>query len=183
MINESAQIASEAVKTAGIAGILSSLGLDLKLFIAQLINFSIVVLILWRWVYRPLVKTMDARAKKISDGLEFSKQAAELLEGADAKNVQIIKAAKSESHALLQEAAGQAEKQRQQVLAQSKAEAEKILVEGQERLNSEKAAALQAVKQEVANLVALSTEKVAAGLDEATQRRLIQQALKEIEST
>lgn len=182
MVNESAQIASEVVKTAGISGILTSLGLNLKLFIAQLINFGIVILVLWRWVYRPLVKKMDERSKKIGDGLEFSKQAQELLQSADVKNEQIIKEAKNQSRALLEEAKNAAEKQCQEILSRSKDEAEKIVAEGQERLKNEKTAALRAVKREVASLVALSTEKVAAGLDEPTQRRLIRQALKEIES-
>ena len=61
----------EAVQTtAESAGVLGKLGVDWRLLIAQFVNFSGVALAVWRWVYRPLLKTMDERAAKIERGLK-----------------------------------------------------------------------------------------------------------------
>ena len=49
---------TEAKQVAESAGILGPLGVDVKLFIAQLVNVGVVLFVMWRWVYKPLLKVM-----------------------------------------------------------------------------------------------------------------------------
>jgi F0F1-type ATP synthase membrane subunit b/b' len=56
--------------------LLGKLGINAPLFLAQLVNFSIVLLVMWKWVYTPLVKLMDKRAQEIADGLHKSRHQA-----------------------------------------------------------------------------------------------------------
>ena len=56
------------------AGILGNLGLDPGLFIAQLVNFLVVLLVLWRFAYRPLLKLLSERTEKIEGGLKMAKE-------------------------------------------------------------------------------------------------------------
>ena len=67
----STRIAAETVEATGGLG---SLGLNVKIFIAQLINFAIVVLVLWKWVYNPIVALLEKRQTTIEKSLKEAKE-------------------------------------------------------------------------------------------------------------
>jgi F0F1-type ATP synthase membrane subunit b/b' len=51
-------------------GLLGTLGISWKLFLAQLINFGIVLFVFWKWVVKPLGKTLTDRQTRIESGLK-----------------------------------------------------------------------------------------------------------------
>ena len=53
---------------------LHNLGIDFKVIIAQIINFGILVFTLVHFLYRPILKALDDRKKKISDSLDKAKE-------------------------------------------------------------------------------------------------------------
>jgi F-type H+-transporting ATPase subunit b len=46
------------------------LGISLPLLISQLVSFVILLLLLWRFAYKPVLKMLDERAKKIKESIE-----------------------------------------------------------------------------------------------------------------
>lgn len=172
---------STATPDAEQAGLLGKFGLNGELFAAQALNFVIILLVMWRWVYRPLMRKMDDRAKRISQGLEFSKEADERLKNARAESERVINAARAEARTILEQTTVKAETLRREKMTQAKAEIEKVIAEAKEQIKSERAAAYVTLKQDLAQLVALATAKVAAEMDEKAQRALIREAIKEIE--
>lgn len=166
------------------AGVLGKLGITLNSFIGQLFDFTLVLVVMWLFVFRPLMKKMDERAKKISDGLAFAKNADFKLSEASAEKDRIVREAKAEAHALMEQASVKAEAIRQDKLAQAKAEIEKVISEAKEQIKNERTSSFTALKQDVAELVALATEKVSGQkLDEKGQKALIQSAIKEVENS
>lgn len=163
-------------------GVLGKLGVNGNLFVAQLVNFAIVLFVMWRFVYKPLLKKMDERAKKINDGLAFAKEADARLSDASAEKDRLVRDAKAEAHALMERAKTNAEAMRQEKLAQAKSEIEKVIAEAKEQIKSERASSFDALKQDIADLVTLATGKVAGGIDEKTQRNLVQGAIREIDN-
>jgi F-type H+-transporting ATPase subunit b len=149
--------------------------------VAQFINFAIILLVLWRWVYRPLLAKMDERAKKISDGLTFAKESKRALNDAEIERGQIMREAKAEAHRLMEKATADAEKLRVEKMAQAKTEIEKVIIEAKQQIKSERDASFAALKGELAQLVTMATEKVASSMDEKAQRGSIAEALQEIE--
>ncbi|HEU0050434.1 MAG TPA: F0F1 ATP synthase subunit B [Patescibacteria group bacterium] len=168
---------NETVQT----GILASLGINWELFIAQLINFALVVVVVWRFIYRPLLKTMDDRAKKISDGLSDADLAKKQLLEAEEEKKSILQYARKESQSLVAEARDQAEIEKQKVLDASKKDLEKQLEDARARLKRDKESIIKAIKNEMADLVTLATEKVAgASVNAAAQHGLIEKAIDEL---
>ncbi|MBI2476800.1 ATP synthase F0 subunit B, partial [Candidatus Uhrbacteria bacterium] len=55
--------------------VLGSLGLSPTLFVAQLMNFLIVLLVLWKFAYRPLMKLMQERTARIEEGVQKAEDA------------------------------------------------------------------------------------------------------------
>lgn len=172
---------TETAHETGVAGVLGTLGINGQLLVAQLINFAIILVVLWRWVYKPLLAKMDERSKKISDGLDFAKESKRALNDAQVERDQILREAKAEAHKLVEKATADAEKVRGEKMTQAKAEIEKVIVEAKAQIKSERDASFAALKGEIAELVTLATSKVASSMDEKAQRGSIADALKEIE--
>lgn len=162
--------------------VLGTLGINGVSFVAQLVNFSIVVFAMWKWVYKPLLKTMDHRAKEITDGLKNAKEAKKNLDESNIEKEKILGEARAAGHTVIEDAQSKAEVLRQDKIVQTKQEIEKIIGETKEKIANEREASFKALKVDIADLVAMATEKVAAGLDKETQRKLIDSAIKEIET-
>ncbi|MFA5935290.1 MAG: F0F1 ATP synthase subunit B [Patescibacteria group bacterium] len=162
-------------------GVLGTLGVSTDLLIAQFVNFAIVLLVLWRWVYRPLMKKMDQRAKTISDGLSFADESKIALAEAEQARDQMLREAKAESHVMMEKTLAEAEKLKAEKLVQAKDEIEKVIAEAKQQIKAERDASFDALKGEIAELVSLATAKVAGAVDEKTQRALIADALQDIE--
>ena len=60
--------------------LLQKLGIDWRLLIAQLVNFSILVIILYKLLYKPVLKVLNDRKEKIEQGLKDAKSLGEELE-------------------------------------------------------------------------------------------------------
>ncbi|MEK9158891.1 MAG: ATP synthase F0 subunit B, partial [Patescibacteria group bacterium] len=71
MFIETVYASEEAAEAAGQVseGLLASLGINLPLFIFQLINFAIVAVILWFLILKPLTKKLAERQKMIDDSI------------------------------------------------------------------------------------------------------------------
>lgn len=170
---------TEAVQT----GILASLGINWKLFIAQLINFALVVVVVWKLIYAPLLKTMEERRKKIDDGLSNAEKAKKQLEEAEEHKKAMVQASRRESQALINEAREKAETEKQRVLDSTQKDLDKQLQDARVRLKKDKEDIVKAIKHEMADLVTLATEKVATkSTNPEAQHRLVEQAITDLET-
>jgi hypothetical protein len=73
------ELGSETHATTLEVGLIGTLGLNRDLFFAQLFNFAVVFFVMWRWVYKPLVKAMDERSATIAKGLSDAEAATKAL--------------------------------------------------------------------------------------------------------
>jgi F-type H+-transporting ATPase subunit b len=163
------------------SGGISSLGINLKSFIFQLITFLIVLLILRRWVFPKLVATLEARRKTLEESLVQARQTEETLHQAETKAGEILKQARTQADAALAEAGSKAE----EIIAKGEAaaaeRAARIIKEAEARLGQERERLHSELRKELAGLVAIAIEKVLAKkLDEREDRALIERSLKEI---
>lgn len=160
---------------------ISSLGVNLKGFIFQLITFLIVLLILRRYVFPKLVATLEARRKTLEQSLVQAKQTEEALARAETRVEEIIAAARLRADEAL---AGARKSAEGVIVSAETAGAERaalIIKDAEARLASERIKLRQELKEELANLVADATEIILRHkLDEPNDRKLIEQALKEI---
>lgn len=162
--------------------VLGSLGINGKLFLAQLVNFGVVVFVMWKWVYTPLLRLMDKRAKDIAEGVEKAKRADGEFKRAQSEKERILKEALTDAHAMLQETRDKAEAMRQEKLHQTKAEIERLIEEAKVHIASERDAAATALQRDVADLVMAATEKVVGGVEIGAKRTLIARALEEVKN-
>jgi F-type H+-transporting ATPase subunit b len=163
------------------AGVAASLGLDWKLFIAQLINFGVILLIVWKWVYTPLVKAMDDRADKIEQGIKDAEEGTKLRETAEEEKQKLIVEARKQSKEIVEKAEADAKVRQDEIITKARNEVQRVVAEGKQRLRDDQDVMMQEAKERVAELVVSATEKVLrekvdAGKDAGLVRAAIEEA-------
>lgn len=160
---------------------ISSLGLNLKAFIFQMLTFIIVLLILRRWVYPRLVATLEERRKTLEDSLVNAKLTEEELRKAEEKASEILQKARAQADIALAEASTKVEAIIAKGEASAAERAERIVKEAEEHLEQERQRLHSELKTELAGLVAAATEKVLQKkINEQEDRALIEHSLKDI---
>ncbi len=171
-------MSTEIIQEAASQGVLGTLGVNWKIFIAQLVNFAVVLLILWRWVYRPVVKLLDDRSKKIGDSITNAERIEKELTHLETRKVEVMRDAERKAQEIMTDAARSAEASRVEMTAKARVEVEKIVKQGKEQLNADKTRMLAEAKTEIADLVIQVTSKVLEEkVDEKHDRKLAQKVL------
>ena len=160
---------------------ISSLGINLKAFIFQLLTFLIVMLILGKFVYPKLVATLEARRRTLEEGLAQAKASEEALAKAEERAEEILAKARATADTSIAEAKQTAET----VIASAEdaaAERAKLIVqEAEAHLEQERAKLREQLRGELADLVATATEKIVREkLTSEKDKSLIKRAVAEV---
>lgn len=140
--------------------LIKALGIDWRIFIAQLLNFAVLIFVLWRFAYKPIFNLLEERRKKIESGLENSDRAQKEIEEALRSKKEIINEAKKEASLIIDESRQQAEKRYQEIIAKSKSDLQEIIKDEKEKIRNEREAMVSEIKKEVSLLVINVVEKV-----------------------
>lgn len=156
-IVQAAEEASHASSDPSIAGMF---GLNWQLFVAQLINFGIVMLVLWKWVFIPVTRALEKRTKRIEDSLKNAELVDTQKKEFEAWKAKEVSETKKQAGEILATAKTDADKLKDDILAQAKSENEKILETGRNSLKQEKDQILQETKAELVELATQMAEKI-----------------------
>lgn len=134
--------------------------IDWKLIIAQVINFAIVLIVLWRYALKPLVAIMDKRSKEIAKSLEDAHIIEENLATSHIKSEEMLLKAKKEALEIIESSRMQGHKQGQELVEKAKEEVNQVIVEAKNQIILEKEKMLKEVKTEVSGLAVASAMKI-----------------------
>ncbi|MBF8280551.1 MAG: atpF [Candidatus Magasanikbacteria bacterium] len=158
------------------------LGINWKLFLAQLVNFVIVLLVLWRWVFKPLVKHMDERSKKIEKSLDDAKLIEERMKNSVAERENILKEARHEAQKVIAEGKETADKRREEMMSKAKDEVTNVIAAAKLQIAHDQVSARVELRQETASLVAALTEKILGEkIDAKKDRELLEAAMVDVQ--
>ena len=158
--------------------IAGTLGLNWQGLIWHAINFIVLLLLLQRFLFRPVVGMLDARAQRVRDSMEQAEEARRAAEQADADRQtllaetrreaeQIRNRADQQAKRILADAEARATERQQQIEQQAEATARQI----EERVMAQ-------VRAQLADLVVTAVDRVTRGaIDANAQRGLVQQFL------
>jgi len=148
--------------------------------IFQVINFLLLLYLLNRFMFKPLLERMDERSTKIARGLEDAEAAARDRELARAEREAALSDARREAAEMLASANKIAADTRDEILAKARAEAEGVTARATEEIGAEKERAMAELRASVADLALAAAGKVVrAQMDGPTQRRLVEEFLAE----
>jgi F-type H+-transporting ATPase subunit b len=138
----------------------AKLGIDWRLLTFQIVNFSIVLLVLWRFLYRPLIAFLEKRKERIEEGLAFAHEMERKLSAVEEESAHRLTRAKSEAQSILERATKNADKIKTELTAKADLEAKRIVERAAYEMTAEKEKILADIKKEAAGLVVAATRQV-----------------------
>lgn len=159
---------------------LNSLGVNFTALIWHTINFLLLLLILGKFVFPKITKTLDERSNRIRESIAQ----AETLKEETARLNEEARQAQSKAWQDAQQALSEAQRNAEQVIAEARdtarQEAEALIARARTEIQAERDRAFQELRQEVADLaVSAASHVVARSLDDASHRQLVEQFLAE----
>ncbi len=162
---------------------MEALGINLGLLIVQIIAFTIVLLTLNAWVYKPMLNMMETRKQKIAQGLEDARVAAEARADAEKQAARIIGEAQTEASKIVAEATERASSAGRDVKAAAEAEAAKARDAAMAEAEVERNRILGDLRSQVASLaIAAANKLVGETLDEKKQHALLDEFFSGVKS-
>ena len=156
-------------------------GVDVWKLAFQIVNFLLLLWLLNRFLFRRVLATLDERKARIEKGLEDAEAAARDRELARAEREAAVAEARREAQAMIARANKIAEDSRAEIVAQAREEAEKVTARAREEISAEKEKAMAELRATVADLALEAAGRlVRKEMDAATQRRLVEDFLKEV---
>jgi F-type H+-transporting ATPase subunit b len=152
------------------------------LMIWTLIVFAITFFVLRRYAFGPIQTAIDKRRDRIREALDAADRARSESEKLVAQQQQALAAARVQAEEMLADARRVADDQQRRLREELDAERKRRIEETRKDVEAETARAISQIRSEVASLALEATEKVAGKvLDDADQRRLIEQAIDELD--
>jgi len=170
-------LASEGAKGEEQGGIIN---LNMTLLV-QMVNFLILIVLLHRFLYKPLTQFLATRADGIKRSLEEAKAAREAAAKAQQEYEARIAATRREAAALRESAVREVEEERQRLLKVSRDEAARLLTEAKAQIEQEVKRAKAELRAEVVGLsLGVAERLIGRSLTTEDDRRLAEQVVQEI---
>jgi F-type H+-transporting ATPase subunit b len=167
----------------GISKITQDFGISWPFILAQILNFSIVAFLLWKFAFKPVLATLDERQQKIASGLAYADEMKAKLAAAEQETAASAKRAQLEATRIIDEARKSAKEFLDKQVQESAAKANDILAKAQQAIELEKKKMLAEARTEIARLVVVTTQRVLAKeLSEADRTRYNDSAARELTS-
>jgi F-type H+-transporting ATPase subunit b len=161
---------------------LEALGINLGYLISQIVNFTLLAVLLYFVAYKPILRMLDERSARIKKGLEDAERASRRAAEIEQEFEQRMTEARKEGQEIIAQATQMSEKARQEILETAREESRAQIEKAKEEIARERELAMAELRQQVADLSLTITEKVIGEtLDEERQRRLIADFLKQTE--
>ena len=149
------------------------------LFFWQMLLFVLLLFLLQKFAWQPILKALNDREEGIKNALESAENAKLEMENLQADNQKLIQEARIEREAMIKEAREIKEKMISDAKEEAKSEADKMISNAQDAIESEKKSAITDIKNQVANLSIDIAEKVVKGelSDKGKQLKLVEDML------
>lgn len=139
--------------------ILGVFGIDVKILIVQIINFALLLGILWYLLYKPLTKFIEGRRAQIIEGVAKAERAEAELRDANAKKSSILTQAAIESEKMIATAREAAKNKEEILVKMAQEKAERLVREAELQAQEERLRQIEESREEIAKMVVLGVEK------------------------
>ena len=159
---------------------MAGLGISVPTLVAQIVNFVLLFGLLYLVAYKPVMRMLDERSRKIKESMEQTEYIKEQAERAEEESKKRIEAASKEGQEVIARAVRTGEEVRQQAQQEAKGEAEVLIGRARTEIQRSRDDAIDELRQEFADLTIMAAEKVIdRTLDKKAHRELIDKVLKE----
>lgn len=139
---------------------MEKLGIQPIQLLTQTFNFLVLLFILRKFLYKPILKALDDRRKKIEEGLSYAEQTKKEFEKSEQKKEEILQKALGEARKITQEAKKTAAKIEAEIMAKAEERAKEIIEKARKEAATEREQIEKEVKKEAVEIAARMVEKL-----------------------
>lgn len=147
--------------------VLSTFGIDWRLLFINAVNFGVLMLALWYFLYEPVTRVLEERRQRVAQGVQDAQAAAAKLAEIESSRGEVLAAAGKEADTLLEEARKAATAKERELRERGEAAAAATLRQAEAQALELKDRALEESKRELAKLLVLGIEKAGLPSNEA----------------
>lgn len=140
--------------------LIDKLGIDLKLLAAQIVNFFILLFVLYKLLYKPILNLLEKRKKMIEKNVLDTKRIEERLTQIESEKKEILSKASGEAMQIIEKAKKESEEAHVKIIENAKKEISQLAERYRTQLRDEKSMMIKELKTEVSDLVIRSSEKI-----------------------
>jgi len=154
---------------------------DPGLFLWTILTFMVLLGLLAKFAWNPLLALLDRREETIRQSLDDAEEAKRELQRLQQESKEILSKARVEAQSILAQTRSEAEKLKGEIKQKAKAEADSILRDAEKRIQVETEKAIAVLKNEVVDLSLLVASKlIRKNLSKEDNQSLIEESLKQI---
>ena len=155
--------------------------LDPGLFVWTILTFLVLLGVLAKFAWNPLLKMLQDREELIRSSLEDAEKAKMELERLNTEGQDIINKARSEAQTILSEGKAASSKMKEETLSSAKEQAKVILTEAEKQIQIEKDKAIAEIKSEVVDLsLSVATKLIKKNISREDNQALIDDSLENV---
>ena len=159
---------------------MDALGINVPGVVAQLINFFILLLLLRLFLYGPVMRMLDERARRVRESMETAEESKGRAEEAERGVQERLEAARREGQSMVGQAQEVANRIQEEAREAARQETEGLLARARSEIQLERDSAIAELRREFADLTISAAEKVVGqSLDRKAHQRLIDEVLAE----
>ena len=159
---------------------LASLGINLPVLISQVISFLVLSGLLYLVAYKPIMRMLDERSRRIKESMEQTEYIREQAALAEKETARRIEEASKEGQKLVDRAMQAGEEMKLKARDEAKKEAETLIARARTEIERERDDAISELRKEFADITIMAAEKVIdRSLDKKAHRQVIDKVLEE----
>ncbi len=156
---------------------------DPGLFLWTILTFMVLLGLLAKFAWNPLLELLDRREEMIRQSLDDAEGAKQELQRLQQESKEILSKARVEAQSILAQTRSEAEKLKGEIKQKAKAEADSILRDAEKQIQVETEKAIAVLKNEVVDLSLMVASKlIKRNLSKEDNQSLIEESLKQVES-
>jgi F-type H+-transporting ATPase subunit b len=156
---------------------------DPGLFLWTILTFLVLLGLLAKFAWKPLLAMLDRREEIIRQSLDDAEEAKQELQRLQQESKEILSKARVEAQSILAKSRSEAEKLKGEIRQQAKAQADSILRDAEKQIQVETKKAIAVIKNEIVDLSLLVASKlIKRNLSKEDNQSLIEESLKQVES-
>jgi F-type H+-transporting ATPase subunit b len=156
---------------------------DPGLFIWTIVTFLVLLALLAKFAWRPLLEALDTRQNAIRKSLDDAQQARQELERLNAESTQIIARSRQEADAIITQSRADGDRLREEIRQRARAEADLIVKNAERQIQLETSRALEQIRHEAVDLsVMIASKIIQRNLTREDNERLIDEALRQVQA-
>lgn len=154
---------------------------DPGLFIWTILTFLVLLGLLAKFAWRPLLQALDSRQEAIRKSLDDAQLAKQELERLQRESTQIIREARVEAESIVSRSRSDAERLKEEIKQSARAEAATILQNAERQIGLETQRALQQIRHEAVDLsVMIASKLIQRNLSKEDNEKLIDEAIRQV---